>query len=160
MRTLKILSVILPVFFAATSFAQQRRTPALPKPAAVKFKPPKLTCTLGSFKDSMAVSVKEALAVAGLPLKVTDAKNGVYRITSYYVVYRQVVPTEDEQTQKVTLTTGTKYAVFTTTPLSALWQRTLNDALRPGEEILFSDITVKDAQGHALYAPNIKLMIK
>jgi hypothetical protein len=41
-----------------------------------------------------------------------------------------------------------------------MWLSMVRENLRPGEEIIFFDIIVKDAQGRFMYAPNLKLMVK
>jgi hypothetical protein len=41
-----------------------------------------------------------------------------------------------------------------------MWLNMVRESLRPGEEIIFFDIIVKDAQGRVMYAPNLKLNIK
>ena len=48
---------------------------------------------------------------------------------------------------------------FTKTPVSAIWIKTIQDLIKKGDELLFFDIIVKDAQGRVMYAPNIKFSI-
>jgi hypothetical protein len=38
--------------------------------------------------------------------------------------------------------------------------KTITEQLKPGEEIFFFDVVVKDAQGRLMFAPNLKLVIQ
>ena len=139
----------------------QKPKPAATKPAAVqKFKPPKLTCVLGNHADSGTVYVEEALQLINLPLRITDDKKTPYTISSYQVMYKRRGVTEEEGTGKVTPITSSVAEVFRQTPLPPLWKKILTEQLKPGEELYFFDIVAKDNQGHLMFAPNLKLVIK
>lgn len=158
-----VIKFILPVCFSAilaTTLAQKPK-PASAKPVPVqKFKPPKLTCSLGTRSDSAIVPVEEALQMILLPLNITDDKKNPYTISSYQVMYKRRAVTEDEQTGKVTPTTSTVASLFRETPLPELWKRSISEQLKSGEEIFFFDIIAKDAQGRLMFAPDLKIKIK
>ncbi|HRF24887.1 MAG TPA: hypothetical protein PLR98_12010, partial [Chitinophagaceae bacterium] len=96
MKYCKLLLVAIVVLFSMQAGAQT-------KPAA-KFKPPKLYTQLGSYRDSVSVSVAEVEQLVGGTLKIFDDKRTVYSISSYQLAYRKIGVTEDEQTGKVTPT--------------------------------------------------------
>ena len=125
-----------------------------------KFKVPKLVSSLGNYKDSSFVSPQIADAIISAKLQVVDAKDVPYTISSYQFLYRKIVVSEDEATGKAYNTTSVKSSFFKVTPLPAMWLGAVRENLRPGEEIIFFDIIVKDAQGRFMYAPNLKLLVK
>jgi len=156
-------TVVLCCLLAFTTLAMAQTTkPARPKEAPVqKFKPPKLKTSLGSRSDSSAVvPVDEALQLIMLPLTVVDDKKNKYNISSYQCMYKRRAVTENEETGKVSPVTSIVAEVFKTTPLPEIWKKTITEQLRSGEEIFFFDIVAKDAQGHLMFAPNIKLVIQ
>jgi hypothetical protein len=157
MKMIKILLLLVCVSLHTSTFAQ--RTPAKPNLYA-KFKAPKLIPSLGGYKDSSFVPAITADAIMGAKLNVVDAKNVAYTISSYQFLYRKIVVSEDEATGKAYNTTSVKSSLFKTSPLPAMWLSMVRENLRPGEEIIFFDIIVKDAQGRFMYAPNLKLTVK
>jgi len=124
-----------------------------------KFKPPKLTTTLGIRSDSAVVTKSEAVQLVTLPLKITDDKKNVYTISSYQVMYKRKAVTEDEETGKVTPVFSNVSDLFKETPLPPLWKNILKEQLKQGEELFFFDIIVKDTQGRIMYAPTLKIKI-
>ena len=145
--------------FTAISFAQKLK-PVIKSAAVQKFKPPKLKTVLGSRSDSSAVSVDEAVQLVTLPLTITDDKKTSYTIASYQCMYKRKAVTENEETGKVSPTSSMVADVFKTTPLPEIWKKIISEQLKPGEEIFFFDVVVKDAQGRLMFAPNLKLVIQ
>ena len=151
--------IIAGILLIGSSGVSAQRNPAKPKPAA-GYKVPKLTTSLGNFKDTMYITPTEALTVIGMPLKITDAKNNLYTVSSYQFAYRQIVTTEDEQTGKASNTTSLKSSLFKNSPLPDLWLNTIRERIRPGEEYIFFAVIAKDAQGRVMYSPDLKLIVK
>ncbi len=148
-------------FFIFANALMAQKPAARSQAASIqKFKPPKLYCTLGKRADTSYVSVDEAVQLITFPIKVTDDKKNAYTISSYQCMYKRKAVTENEETGKVTPITSMVADVFKTTPLPAIWKKIITEQLRPGEEIFFFDVVVKDAQGRLMFAPNIKLMIQ
>lgn len=154
---IKIFLLLACVTSHSSTFAQ--RTPAKPSLYA-KFKLPKLVCSLGGYKDSSFVSPQIADAICGAKLNIVDAKNVAYTLSSYQFLYRKIVVSEDEASGKAYNTTSVKSSFFKTSPIPAMWLSMVRENLRPGEEIIFFDIIVKDPQGRIMYAPNLKLTVK
>jgi hypothetical protein len=158
---LKILPAAVLIATAAVCFAQ----PAKPKPAVKtspvqKFKPPKVKTYLGRCTDSISVTREEAKQLVGLPLRITDAKNVTYSVTSYQFAYKKVAVTEDEATGKVLPTTSLVAEQFKTSPLPELWQENIKLTVKSGELFYFFDIIVKDTQGRFFFAPELKISIR
>lgn len=127
--------------------------------AAQKIKP-KLTSTIGGYKDSSKVTADIALNLIDKPVIVSDDKKSVYTISTYQFLYRRKGVIENEETGKVTPTSTVVASQFKKTPLSAIWINTIKEQLQPGEELFFFDIVVKDAQGKLMFAPNIKILVQ
>ena len=152
--------LILPLMLlsCADSFAQKSKSA---KPTAfVKFKVPKLTTSLGGFKDTSFIAPQMTDSILGLSLKVTDAKNVVYTLSSYQFLYKKIVTTEDENTGKTSKTSSIKSSLFKTSPLPEMWLNAVRENLNRGEELFFFAIVVKDPQGRIMYAPDLKLILK
>ncbi|MGC4103676.1 hypothetical protein [Ferruginibacter sp.] len=162
MPFLKNVFVCCCLLAVTVSVTAQNTRQVKPKEKPVqKFTPPKLKTALGKYSDSAVnVSADEALQLIELPLTITDDKKTAYAISSYQCLYKKRGVTEDEQTGKVSPVTSVVAQVFKTTPISEIWRKSITEQLKSGEEIFFFDVVVKDTQGHLMFAPNIKLVIK
>lgn len=160
MPVLKNTVILFCLLTVTTIAVAQKPKPGAKDIPAQKVKPPKLKSSLGNRSDSATVSVDEATLLVKLPLTITDDKKTAYSISSYQCLYKRKAVTEDEVTGKVSPINSTVAQLFKTTPLSDIWIKTIADQLKPGEEILFFDIVAKDAQGHLMFAPNLKLTVQ
>ena len=154
---------LITVIFITGLFTATGQTPKNVKPVQntpQKFKPPKLTTTLGIRTDTVAVYVEEALQLIRLPLTVTDNKKSIYTISSYQFLYKRRTVSEDEKTGKAIPASSIVSDLFRSTPLPDLWKKILAEQMKPGEELFFFDIIVKDAAGRYMFSPNLKLIIK
>ena len=157
--TMKIFrNILLPFFLIAFTFSYAQK-PTRPS-AFIKFKVPKLTTSLGSFRDTSFIAPQMTDSIIGLSLKVTDAKNVVYTISSYQFLYKKIVTTEDENTGKTSKTSSIKSSLFKTSPLPEMWLNAVRENLKAGEELFFFAVVVKDPQGRIMYAPDLKLILK
>ncbi len=144
--------------FTTATFAQ-KTTPA--KTTFVKFKPPVLSTSLGVLKDSVLAEVAQANAILANKLVVNDAaKKGIYTVQSYQFLYKKRTVKEDEQGNVSPTTSISSQAFYDSKPLPEIWVRTIREDLKPGEELYFFDIIVKDNLGRIMYAPNLKIMTK
>ena len=146
------------IFLYATASAQ--KTGSAKIQYYKKFKAPKLSTTLGNYRDTVFISPQVADSLLGLSLQISDSKNNPYTISSYNFLYRKIVATENEQTGKVSNTTSVKSSFFKSSPLPELWQNVVRENLRPGEELFFFDVIAKDAQGRVMYSPNLKFILR
>ena len=158
MKLIRIFFAAAILAFSVNANAQRTTTPRVVKPVPIKA--PKLIASIGTFKDTMTISVKDAGNIIGMPLKITDAKGVPYEVSSYQFLYRQIVTSEDEQTGRPYSTYAVKSSLFKTTPLPPIWVNTVSERLRAGEEFIFFDIIGRDAKGQVFYAPTIKLTLK
>ena len=161
---LKILGVLIFTLIGGYQIAFAQTKPAVNTTTTTKYKtkivPPKLKTSLGILTDTATVSLDQAKAVIGTGLKVTDDKNNTYIITHYQLLYKQKIMNEDEKTGKQFPSQKTVSQTFRQTPLSAAWVKRLQEDFAKGEEVLFFDIIVKNAQGQLFFAPSLKLQLK
>lgn len=146
---------ILIAFFLLIS---QANFAQIKKSQPVKIKVPKLNSTLGIFKDSVVIKTDQAKAILGTPILVKDDKNNAYKVVYYQFAYTRKAFTEDEKTGKLSPTTSLATDYFTSTPLPEKWVRIIREDIKPGEQLFFCDIIVKDTSGRSFYAPNIKII--
>jgi hypothetical protein len=152
--TLRFMGLML--WIMASQFAPAQN-PAKP----VKFKIPVVKTYLGTDTGSNTkISVEEGKQIIGLPLKVIDAKNNIYPITSYQFSYTRLGIKEDDSTGETTPESDMVADRFEETPLSKIWVSTIQDELHTGEALYFFDIVVKNKDGHIFFAPNLKLIVQ
>ncbi|MES2848566.1 MAG: hypothetical protein V4685_05890 [Bacteroidota bacterium] len=160
----KLLLIPFLLFTLALS-AQVKPKPANTKPAAAtpikKFIPPKVKTYLAKFTGSNAVCPAEVgKQIITLPLRIVDAQNTSYAITSYQLAYKRLAVKEDEATGVVTPTTDLVAQRFTETPITGIWKTSIQEQLQKGEELYFFDIIVSDGKGHRFFAPDLKITIQ
>jgi hypothetical protein len=157
MRLFKNIVVLFCLLTITTLAIAQR-----PKPAGTaKLVMPKLKTALGNRSDTIiTASVDETIQLVNQRLTITDDKKLSYTISSYQCLYKRKGVTENEETGKVSPVTSTVNSVFKTTPLSAIWIKTISEQLKAGEELFFYDIVVKNAEGRLMFAPNLKLLVQ
>ncbi|MBK9957627.1 MAG: hypothetical protein IPP11_03380 [Chitinophagaceae bacterium] len=129
------------------------------KPVA-KFKPPKLTTMLGEYKDSSGITKETAIQLIGLPLKIYDASKKSYALANYQVSFKKAGFREDEITGKLIPTSTLSYKLFTETPVSPIWIKTIRAQIKSGDELYFFEVVAKDEKGRVMYSSNLKLTIK
>jgi len=147
-------------FFTAVLFCLfSLQANAQTKPVA-KFKPPKLTTMLGEFKDSTGITKETAAQIIGLPLKIYDAAKKTYSVANYQLAYKKTGIREDEITGKLIPTSTLSYQLFTETPVSPIWIKTIRAQIKSGYELYFFEVVAKDEKGRVMYSSNLKLTIK
>ena len=154
MTTKKLLFTFLLSGLQILLFAQVK--PTNPKP----YKPPVLTTALGSLTGKAFASKEEVLNIIGLPILITDSKKTSYKISSYQLLYREKTQIEDDKTGEVKSSSDMVSKLFKESPLPEVWIRNIKERLKPGEELYFFDVIVKDSQGRPLYAPDLSITIK
>ncbi len=158
--------VLIPfLLFTLAVSAQVKPKPANTKPAAAvpikKFIPPKVKTYLAKFTGSNVVCHAEVgKQIITLPLRIVDAQNNSYAISSYQLAYKRLAVKEDEETGVVTPTTDLVAQRFTETPISGIWKTSIQEQLQKGEELYFFDIIVSDGKGHRFFAPDLKITIQ
>lgn len=122
-------------------------------------KPVKLYTQLGAYRDSAIVSVAEAESIIGQGLKIFDDKKTSYQLSSYIFLFKRVAVTEDEQTGKTSPTSSLAAQTFKQSPLPQNWITQVREQVKPGDELQFADVIVKDAKGKLLYSRTLTLKV-
>jgi hypothetical protein len=155
MRLIKLFTSIV-IMLACINTQAQRTKPA----TKAIIKPIKFVSKLAGFKNNDTISAQTAQTIIAEPLKIFDANGKAYEISSYEFLYRQIVTSEDENTGKPYLSKSVKATLFKTIPIKDTWINLIRENVRPGEELMFFAIIVKDGKGNVMYAPDLKLLIK
>ncbi len=153
MKGLKFLLAFILLSITITINAQKPTKPAVIK--QIKFK-----TTIGGYKNNDTIYKVFADSVIGMPLVIRDDKNKTYEISSYEFLYRKFVTSEDESSGKPYRTSQVRSQLFKATPLKQSWLNFVREDLKPGEELHFFAVIVKDGKGNVMYAPDLKLTIK
>lgn len=125
-----------------------------------KFKPPVVHTMWGNNKNGAAISTEEAVKILSLPIKIVDEGNHNYTVNNYRFLYRSKSTVDNEQTGKKENSYTVNSDNFTTTPLSKVWIDNIKNNLKPGEQLYFFDILVKDDQGRLFFSPDLKITIQ
>ncbi|HEV8081158.1 MAG TPA: hypothetical protein VGP43_10615 [Chitinophagaceae bacterium] len=166
MRSLRSFYCSLLAFVISFSVVGQSVKPAVKKPKngtitpVTKFKPPVVKTFLGRNEKDATVTVDEANQLVKLPLKITDANNNVYTISSYQFLYRKKSVIENEETGRKEIVFTNTADLFKSTPLPKVWRDNIMGGIQKGEELFFFDIIVNDKLNRKFFAPNIKVIIK
>lgn len=155
---MKNIKIFLAALFILTGLQLSAQKPAA-KPAQ-KFKPPKLTTLLGEYKDSTTISAEKAAELIELPLKIYDVKKKEYKVSSYQLAFKKAGVTEDEATGKTSPTSTVSAQLFTQTPVSLVWIKTIQAQVKPGDELWFFAVIAKDDKGRVMYSSDLKLTIR
>jgi hypothetical protein len=150
-----VLLIILLAIAGLISVAQKKTV--ITKVA--RFKPAKVTTSLGDKTNGASITKEEASQLITLPLKISDQKNNLYTIDSYQFLYKKKSTVEDEDTGKKHKTFTTTADRFKVSPLPDVWVNSLKDGFQPEEELYFFDIVVKDHLNRKFFAPDLKLSI-
>lgn len=146
MFRIRLVLIAIVLGFAMPAFAQKQPMP-------------KVITLLGSYKDTVKLDKNSVIEIINKPLRIVDDKRNVYTIASYQVAYRRIAFYEDENSGKIVPTTSLASERFTTTPLSPVWIKSIQENVQKGEEIIFFDIIVRDPSGKVMFAPNFMIKV-
>lgn len=146
----RALCIIGFIFFCVPAFAQHVNS--------ATYKPPKLITKWGNATDSAKLAVSDIQKITAQKLSITDFAGNNYEISSYQFLYKRVAYVEDEKTGKPRLTSTMVSALFRSSPLPPIWIKQITEELKPGEELYYFDVFVKDSKGRILAAPNLRIL--
>ena len=131
-----ILKFIVSIcIFSSTGFVRNAQTKAKTTITPVtKVKPPVVKTFLGRNQDGAVVTVEEGKQLVGLPLKITDAKNVAYNLSSYQFMSKKKSVIENEDTGRKELAFTTVADVFNTSPLPQIWVTYISDTVSPTDD--------------------------
>ena len=127
-----------------------------PKPT---LKPPPLQSFWGKTKGG-DLPLEMVLTTIDSAIWVIDDKKNRYHISRFIVVHRSKDKYEDEKTGEIkSKYNSTAANVSNSGYLSKLWQKNLYEIIKKEDEILITDIIVKDKFGYYYTAPEIKIKV-
>lgn len=151
-RCIRLFAVLLVLLLSVQSKAQDKPKPTL--------KPPPLQSFWGKTKGG-DLPLEMVLGTIDSAVWVIDDKKVRYHISRFYVVHRSKDKYEDEKTGEVkSRFNSTATDVKNSGYLPQLWQKNLYEIIKKDDEIIITDIIVKDRFGYYYTAPEIKIVVK
>nr|WP_294908213.1 hypothetical protein [uncultured Lacibacter sp.] len=151
-RCIRLFAVLLVLLLSVQSKAQDKPKPTL--------KPPPLQSFWGKTKGG-DLPLEMVLGTIDSAVWVIDDKKVRYHISRFYVVHRSKDKYEDEKTGEIkTRFNSTATNVKNNGYLPELWQKNLYEIIKKDDEIIITDIIVKDRFGYYYTAPEIKIVVK
>ena len=151
-RCIRLFAVLLVLLLSVQSKAQDKPKPTL--------KPPPLQSFWGKTKGG-DLPLEMVLGTIDSAVWVIDDKKVKYHISRFYVVHRSKDKYEDEKTGEIkSRFNSTATNVKNSGYLPELWQKNLYEIIKKDDEIIITDIIVKDRFGYYYTAPEIKIVVK
>lgn len=159
MNKLLLIAILFTGLSASAQVKPLQKQPiAAPAP---KWKPPVVKTYLAKFSGSdVTCSVEEGKQIITLPLRIVDAKNNQYAISSYQLAYKRQGVKENEETGEITPASDLVAQRFTETPITGIWKSSIIEQLKKNEELYFFDVIVSDGKGRRFFAPDLKITIQ
>jgi hypothetical protein len=151
-RTARLLFLLFALFLVAGVTAQEKKIPTT-------LKPPPLQSFWGKTKGG-DLPLELVLTTIDSAIWVIDDKKARYHISRFIVVHRSKDKYEDEKTGEIKSRYNSSANNVSNSPfLSAAWQKNLYEIIKKEDEILITDIIVKDKWGYYYTAPEIKIKV-
>jgi hypothetical protein len=138
-------------------FGMQAKAQEKPKPNTLK--PPPLQTFWGKTKGG-DLPLEIVLTTIDSAVWVIDDKKARYHISRFIVVHRSKDKYEDEKTGEIkSKYNSTATNVRNSGYLPKIWQKNLYEIIKKEDEIIITDIIVKDRFGYYYSAPEIKIKV-
>ncbi|MFN5133697.1 MAG: hypothetical protein ACK5DG_00165 [Chitinophagaceae bacterium] len=148
MKRTIILSLLV---LAVTLCNAQQPTP--------KLIPPPLQIFWGNTKGGK-LPLEFVLNVIDSAVWVIDDKKNRYAISKFIMVYRSKDRYEDEQTGEVKTRFNSNSTIVRNAPvLEEKWRKMIYENLKPGDEILITEIIVRDKRNNFFKAPDLMITV-
>jgi len=146
------LSFFILLAFAGSVYSQQKPKPVL--------KPPVLQSFWGNTKGGN-ISLDMALQLVDSAIWVISDKKERMTISRFFILYKSLDQFEDEKTGVVKQRHNTNGVyVRNDNKLAEKWRKSIYESLKKGDELLITDLYVRDKRGEYYLAPDILLVIK
>jgi hypothetical protein len=138
--------------FALNTNAQQSPKPTL--------KPPLLQSFWGKTKGG-ELALEFVMGIIDSSVWVMDDKKVRYKISRFILVHRSKDKYEDEKTGEL----KSRFNVNSVTVRNAeilppIWQKNLYESIKKEDEVIITDIYVRDKRGNLFAAPDVKIILK
>jgi hypothetical protein len=146
------LSFFIFISITYSGFSQQKPKPVL--------KPPVLQSFWGNTKGGN-ISLDMALQLIDSAVWVISDKKERMTISRFFILYKSLDQFEDEKTGVVKQRHNTNGVyVRNDNKLTEKWRKSIYESLKKGDELLITDLYVRDKKGEYYLAPDILLIIK
>lgn len=151
-----VINLFLLLFFIQ-GFALNANAQQSPKPT---LKPPVLQSFWGKTKGG-ELPLEFVLGIIDSSVWVMDDKKVRYKISRFILVHRSKDKYEDEKTGEL----KSRFNVNSVTVRNAvllppIWQKNLYENIKKEDEIIITDIYVRDKRGNLFAAPDVKIILK
>jgi hypothetical protein len=145
------------LFLLIQGFASNTNAQQSPKPT---LKPPALQSFWGKTKGG-ELPLEFVLGMIDSSVWVMDDKKVRYKISRFIFVHRSKDKYEDEKTGEL----KSRFNVNSVTVrnadlLPAIWQKNLYESIKKEDELIITDIYVRDKKGNYFAAPDVKIILK
>ena len=138
--------------FVGSAVSQQKPKPVL--------KPPVLQSFWGNTKSGN-IPLDMALQLVDSAIWVISDKKERMTISRFFILYKSLDQFEDEKTGVVKQRHNTNGVyVRNDNKLAEKWRKSIYESLKKGDELLITDLYVRDKRGEYYLAPDILLVIK
>ncbi len=128
------------------------------KPAAT-LTPPQLTSFWSTTKGG-SLPLESVLNIVDSAVWVIDIKKTRYSISRFIILYKSKDRYEDEQSGEVKTRFNTNSVQIRNAPtLTEQWRKYLYENIKAGDELIITDLIVRDKQGNFFRAPDVKLVV-
>lgn len=138
--------------FVGSAVSQQKPKPVL--------KPPVLQSFWGNNKSGN-IPLDMALQLVDSAIWVISDKKERMTISRFFILYKSLDQFEDEKTGVLKQRHNTNGVyVRNDNKLAEKWRKSIYESLKKGDELLITDLYVRDKRGEYYLAPDILLVIK
>jgi hypothetical protein len=147
-----VLICFMLTIFVGSAVSQQKPKPVL--------KPPVLQSFWGNTKSGN-IPLDMALQLVDSAIWVISDKKERMTISRFFILYKILDQFEDEKTGVVKQRHNTNGVyVRNDNKLAEKWRKSIYESLKKGDELLITDLYVRDKRGEYYLAPDILLVIK
>lgn len=133
------------------NYAQQKPAPSLT--------PPQLNSFWSTTKGG-TLPLESVLNIVDSAVWVIDIKKNRYNIARFIILYKSKDRYEDEQSGEVKTRFNTNSVQIRNSPiLTEQWRKYLYENIKAGDELIITDLIVRDKQGNFFRAPDVKLVV-
>ncbi|MBX9782460.1 MAG: hypothetical protein K2X48_04115 [Chitinophagaceae bacterium] len=149
-----MIKYILTILFFVTAI---NHTDAQQKPPTLT--PPELQSFWSTTKGG-SLPLEMVLSLVDSAVWVIDVKKVRYSVSRFVIVYRSKDKYEDEQTGEVKTRFNSNTVQIRNSPyLTEQWRKMLYENIKPGDELLITDLIARDKKGNFFRAPEVKIVI-
>ena len=147
----KQILVCLFLMLSLQNFAQQKPAPTLTPPALTTF---------WSVTKGGSLPIEMVLNIVDSAVWVIDVKKTKYTISRFIILYKSKDRYEDEQSGEIKTRFNTNSVQVRNSPLlTEQWRKYLYENIKAGDELIITDLIVRDKQGNFFRAPDVKIVV-